>query len=89
MEAVEVWRAGDVAALYGVDESTVHRWERSGRLRPARRDPGGAKYWLRDELVGDLTAEPQPRAEAQRATTTLVVAELAAATRRSRRRKAG
>jgi hypothetical protein len=61
--AVEVWRAGDVATLYGVDLSTVYRWERTGRLRRSRRDPGGGKYWLAHELLEDLTApppEPEP-----------------------------
>jgi hypothetical protein len=39
-----IWRAVDLAELYGVDESTVHRWERAGRLRPARRDDK-AQLW--------------------------------------------
>lgn len=82
MERVQVWRAGDVASLYGVDESTVHRWERSGRLRRARRDPGGSKYWLRHELLADLADEPDRHGEL------LDVGELAQATRRRRHRRA-
>lgn len=33
MSRVQLLRAGEVAALYGVDESTVHRWE-PGRQAP-------------------------------------------------------
>lgn len=51
-----IWRARDIAQLYGVDESTVRRWERAGALRAARLDPGGAKYWLRDEIIADTRA---------------------------------
>jgi hypothetical protein len=86
VEAVRLWRAGQVAELYGVDESTVHRWERCGRLRPARRDPGGTKYWLAAEVLGDATApEPEPVASPL---SPAAVAELAAASRRPHRRRA-
>ena len=57
-----LWRAADLAEVYGVDESTVHRWERDGKLRRARRDPGGCKYWLRDEVLGDLSKGRQDSA---------------------------
>jgi hypothetical protein len=83
--AVEVWRAGDVATLYGVDLSTVHRWERTGRLRTSRRDPGGAKYWLAHELLEDLTAPPEPE-PAPDPVVSMSVGELVAATRKPRRR---
>ena len=59
--AIELLRADEVGALFGVDASTVHRWERAGRLRRARRDPGGTKYWLADELRQDLAAERRRR----------------------------
>jgi hypothetical protein len=84
MEGVRLVRAADVAELYGVDESTVHRWERAGRLRPARRDPGGAKYWLDDELLADLTAPPPAQPAAAEASQR--VATLVEVTRRPRRR---
>ncbi len=79
-----VWRAGDIARLYRVDESTVHRWERTGRLRSARRDPGGTKYWLQDEVLKDVTEAAPP--SSSRTLPTESVAELVAATRRRRRR---
>ncbi|WP_052665885.1 hypothetical protein [Nitriliruptor alkaliphilus] len=85
MAAVEVWRAADVASLYGEDLSTVHRWERTGRLRSSRRDPGGAKYWLAHELLEDLTAPP-PLEPAPDPVVAMSVDELVAATRRPRRR---
>lgn len=89
MTTVEVWRASDVAEVYGVDASTVHRWERRGRLRAARRDPGGAKYWLADEVLADLTAEPPAPPISTPAELPLrSVNDLAAATRRPRRRRA-
>ena len=47
MSRVQLLRAGEVAALYGVDESTVHGWERAGRLRSARRDPARWR-WAED-----------------------------------------
>ena len=84
MEGVRLVRAPQVAELYGVDESTVHRWERTGRLRAARRDPGGVKYWLYDELLADLTSPPT--AQPGSAETGQRVAELVEATRRPRRR---
>lgn len=82
MVRVQLLRAGEVAALYGVDESTVHRWERSGRLRGARRDPGGGKYWLEAEILEDLlagVAEPPVSSGASS------VATLVDVTRRPRR----
>ncbi|WP_052665870.1 hypothetical protein [Nitriliruptor alkaliphilus] len=85
MAAVEVWRAGDVASLYGVDLSTVHRWERSGRLRSSRRDPGGAKCWLAHEVLEDLTAPP-PLEAVPDPVVSMSVDELVAATRKPRRR---
>lgn len=84
MEGVRLVRAPQVAELYGVDESTVHRWERAGRLRSARRDPGGAKYWLYDELLADLTAPPAAQHAAAEAEQR--VAALVEVTRRPRRR---
>lgn len=89
MEAVQVWRAEDVAALYGVDQSTVYRWERAGQLRRARRDPGGGKYWLGHELLADLAAEPDEDGSSPAGAPTAEVAELVAATRRQRQRRAG
>ncbi len=83
MSRVQLLRAGEVAALYGVDESTVHRWERTGRLRCARRDPGGGKYWLEAEIVEDLLADPAAAAVSAAAAG---VATLVDATRRPRRR---
>lgn len=80
---VQLLRAGAVAALYGVDESTVHRWERSGRLRGARRDPGGGKYWLEAEILADLLAGvPEPAVSSGASS----VATLVDVTRRPRRR---
>lgn len=84
MEGVRLVRAPQLAELYGVDESTVHRWERAGRLRAARRDPGGAKYWLYEELLADLTAPPA--AQPGSAEASQRVAGLVEATRRPRRR---
>ena len=82
MSRVQLLRAGEVAALYGVDESTVHRWERTGRLRGARRDPGGGKYWLEAEILEDLVTGAAPsRSPAEGAVATLVDV-----TRRPRRR---
>lgn len=86
MAAVEVWRAADVAALYGVDLSTVHRWERAGRLRRSRRDPGCAKYWLAHELLGDLATPPEPEPVVD-PVLTMSLDELVAATRKPRRRR--
>ena len=83
MSRVQLLRAGEVAALYGVDESTVHRWERSGRLRGARRDPGGGKYWLEAEILEDLLAGP---AAAKASSEASSVAKLVEVTRRPRRR---
>ena len=77
-----LWRAADVAALYGVDESTVHRWERSGRIRASRRDPGGTKYWVRDEIIADATSPTTSRGGALTS-----VEQLVTATRRPRRRR--
>lgn len=83
MSRVKLLRVGEVAALYGVDESTVHRWERRGRLRGARRDPGGGKYWLESEILEDLLAgQAQPRATAEAGS----VATLVEVTKRPRRR---
>ena len=84
MEGVQLARAPQLAELYGVDESTVHRWERTGRLRTARRDPGGTKYWLYEELLADLTAPPA--AQPGSAEAGQRVAELVEVTRRPRRR---
>lgn len=83
MSRVQLLRAGEVAALYGVDESTVHRWERSGRLRGARRDPGGGKYWLEAELLEDLLADPVEAAVSAGASS---LATLVDVTKRPRRR---
>lgn len=83
MSRVQLLRAGQVAALYGVDESTVHRWERSGRLRGARRDPGGSKYWLEAEILEDLLAVPAAASEPSEASD---VATLVEVTRRPRGR---
>jgi hypothetical protein len=80
---VVVMRADALAELYGVDESTIHRWERAGRLRAARRDPGGVKYWLRDEILADLTAPPDEPADEPADNR---VTELVVASRRPRRR---
>ena len=85
MAAVEVWRAADVASLYGVDPSTVHRWERTGRLRGSRRDPGGAKCWHAHELLEDLTAPP-PSEPVPNPAVSMSVDELVAVTRKPRRR---
>ncbi len=86
--AIELLRADQVGALFGVDASTVHRWERAGRLRRARRDPGGTKYWLADELRQDLAAASgdEPR---RGAAPVVAVEHVVAATRRPRRRRAG
>lgn len=79
-----LWRAADVAHFYGVDESTIHRWERTGRIRASRRDPGGTKYWVDHEVIDEALAEPVARARAE-----LVpgVEELVTATRRPRSRR--
>ena len=61
----------------------MHRWERSGRLRGARRDPGGGKYWLEAEILEDLLAGP---VEAAVSAGTRSVAALVEVTRRPRRR---
>ncbi len=78
-----IWRARDIAELYGVDESTVRRWERSGTLRAARRDPGGNKYWLRDEILADSRAGP----DAHRELATALLEGWVSTTRRPRRRR--
>lgn len=85
MATIELWRVGDLAELYGVDESTVHRWERTGTLRAARRDPGGTKYWLAAEVLADVADPPAASEPAPQRP----VGELVAATRRPRRRRAG
>lgn len=81
-----IWRAADVAAVFGVDESTIHRWERTGRLRAARRDPGGTKYWLPDEIGEDLR-RPAPERVPAAAPRPLDVGDLVVATRKQRRRR--
>lgn len=86
--AIELLRAEEVGALFGVDASTVHRWERRGKLRRARRDPGGTKYWLADELRQDLAAEDDANKPAGGAPV-VAVGHVVAATRRPRRRRAG
>lgn len=78
-----MWRVSDVAEFYGVDKSTVHRWERSGRIRAARRDPGGTKYWLRSEVIEDALRAPA-RHVAPHETN---VDALVSATRRRRHRR--
>ena len=83
MAAVEVWRAGDVAALYGVDLSTVHRWERTGRLRCLAATPAEASTGSPTSCSRTLTDPPQPDpAPAGQ----MSVDELVDATRRPRRR---
>lgn len=86
--AIELLRAEDVGALFGVDASTVHRWERGGKLRRARRDPGGTKYWLADELRQDLATQDDERQPAG-AGPVVAVGHVVAATRRPRRRRSG
>ena len=76
-----IWRTRDVADLYGVDESTVRRWERSGRLRAARFDPGGNRYWLRHEIIADSLADSTVGAAAPAA----IVDSIVAATKRIHR----
>ena len=85
MEDTPLWRAVDLAEVYGVDESTVHRWERDGKLRRARRDPGGCKYWLRDEVLGDLSEGRQDAAPETQ--PVVAVPALVAATRRPHGRR--
>lgn len=77
-----LWRAADVAAFYGVDQSTVHRWERAGRIRAARRDPGGTKYRVGAEIVDDALARPAPQPAAS-----MPLSSLVAATRKRRSRR--
>ena len=85
MADAPLWRAADLAGVYGVDESTVHRWERSGKLRRARRDPGGCKYWLPEEVLGDLgEGTDEARADVQ---PVVAVPALVAATRRPHGRR--
>lgn len=81
----QLWRAGDVAAFYGVVESTVHRWERRGAIRESRRDPGGTKYWLATEVVGDAAAPVAPAGRSSAGANE--VTELVGATRRRRSRR--
>ncbi|MDP9021396.1 MAG: MerR family DNA-binding transcriptional regulator [Actinomycetota bacterium] len=79
-----LWRAADVAHFYGVDESTVHRWERAGRIRRSRRDPGGKKYWIRREVIADALDMQPPGMEA---VPVVAADDLVAATRKTRRRR--
>ncbi len=83
MGIVELWRMTDVAELYGVDASTVHRCERTGRVRAARRDPGDTKYWLAAEVLADIANPPVAPSEPARSSD---VDRLVEATRRRRRR---
>ncbi len=78
-----LWCVAEVAELYGVDKSTVHRWERSGRIRAARRDPGGTKYWLSSEIIDDALRTPARYV----ATDETNVEALVPATRRRRHRR--
>lgn len=52
--------SGDVAAAFGVDRKTVHRWATSGRL-PSAKTPGGHHRFRQsdvDALLSALTAAP-------------------------------
>ena len=45
-------RIGHLARLFGRDTSTIRRWEREGRIPPARRDPfSGQRCWNREEVI--------------------------------------
>ena len=42
---------GELARRFGRDTSTIRRWEREGRIPPARRDPlNGHRYWSETEV---------------------------------------
>lgn len=54
--------AQEAAELLGKDDSTIHRWATSGRLKPAYEMPGktGARLFLKSEveqLKAELDAE--------------------------------
>ena len=42
---------GEAARLLGVSVETVRRWERQGRITPARRTLGGQRRFLRDDIA--------------------------------------
>ena len=45
-----VWRTRDVAAFWQRTPTTVMRWVADGEHPPPRRDPGGRRYWLAEEV---------------------------------------
>lgn len=51
-EAIQrrLYSLGEAAHEVGVSPSTIKMAELAGRLPPARRDEGGARYYTRDEL---------------------------------------
>ncbi|MGH3401061.1 MAG: MerR family DNA-binding transcriptional regulator [Streptosporangiaceae bacterium] len=45
---------GQVAEILGVSRSTLHYWDRTGKLIPAERTPGGYRRYLKADLLAVL-----------------------------------
>jgi DNA-binding transcriptional MerR regulator len=46
-------KIGKAAAMLGVEIQTLHAWERSGELVPARRSKAGIRYYDLDKITGE------------------------------------
>ena len=46
---------GEVAAVFGVDQQTVRRWVRTGKL-PAIRTPGGTRRYRASDVAALIAA---------------------------------
>lgn len=56
MEPQQLIMAHDVAAMLGIDRTTVSRWRRSGRLKPALKLSGKYGAYLFDRKEVELLA---------------------------------
>ncbi len=50
-------KIGEAAALLGVSVQTLRRWEREKKVIPQQRKPGGTRYYLQDDLLGNKTTD--------------------------------
>lgn len=41
---------GEASSLLGVSIDTLRRWDESGRFRPARKSPGGTRYYNKSDI---------------------------------------
>ena len=51
-----------IAAMYGLADSTIRHYRASGRLVPARRTPGGHARYARAEVIAALGEPAEPQA---------------------------